>query len=345
MRVPSRFSAVWILAALLAPIAARAVVLPDRFQETAAITGLANPTAVRFAANGQVFVAEKSGMVYVYDGIADTTPTTVVDLRTEVHNFWDRGLLGLAIDPQFPTRPYLYVLYTHDVKLDGTTPRWGAPNGTSDPCPTPPGPTADGCVVNGKLSRIDVNPVTMAGVEVQLLQGRWCQQYPSHSTGDLAFGTDGMLYATSGDGASFNFVDWGQDGNPVNPCNDPGGPAPSPPSAEGGALRSQDILTGGDPLALSGSVLRIDVSNPAAGAQVPLDNPLVGNASTEDDFVIAHGLRNPFRIANRPGTNELWISEVGWNDWEEIDRITDPTDAVIENFGWPCFWLAPFAPS
>jgi glucose/arabinose dehydrogenase len=337
MHVASRLlSAAALLSATLAA-AAGGVELPDRFQQTAVITGLTNPTAVRFAPNGQVFVAEKSGMIYVYDGIGDTTPTTVVNLTTQVHNFWDRGLLGLAVDPQFPTRPYVYVFYSHDVKLDGTSPRWGTPGVPSDPCPTPPGPTSDGCVINGKLSRIDINPVTMAGVEVQLLQGHWCQQYPSHSTGDLAFGQDGMLYATAGDGASFTFADWGQDGSPVNPCGDPGGPSPAPPSAQGGALRSQDILTPGDPQSFDGSLLRMDVSNVAAGVQIPLDNPLVGNATADDDYIVAHGLRNPFRLANRPGTDEIWISEVGWNDWEEINRVMDPTDSTIENFGWPCY--------
>ena len=96
MRVLSRFLAVSLLALGLTPVAG-AVEHPDRFQEIPAITGLLNPTAVRFAANGQVFVAENSGMVYVYDGIGDSTPTTVVDLRTDVHNFWDRGLLGLGL--------------------------------------------------------------------------------------------------------------------------------------------------------------------------------------------------------------------------------------------------------
>ena len=42
----------------------------------------------------------------------------------------------------------------------------------------------------------------------------WCQQYPSHSVGDLGFGADGALYVSGGDGASFDFVDWGQDGQP-----------------------------------------------------------------------------------------------------------------------------------
>jgi glucose/arabinose dehydrogenase len=336
MRVALR-SVLAFLAVATLPCLAGASVLPDGFQESEAITGLVNPTAVRFAPNGQIFIAEKSGLVHAFDGLSDPTPTTVVDLRTPVHNFWDRGLLGLAVDPQFPTRPYVYVFYSYDVKTDGTVPRWGSAGATSDPCPSPPGPTGDGCVINGRLSRIDINPVTMAGIEVPLLTGRWCQQYPSHSTGDLAFGPDGMLYATSGDGASFNFVDYGQDGSPVNPCGDPGGALPTPPTAEGGALRSQDILTAGDPLALSGTVLRIDVSNVAAGAQVPPSNPLAGNADPEDDYIIAHGLRNPFRMASRPGTNEIWISEVGWDSWEEINRIVSPTDGVVENFGWPCY--------
>ena len=42
----------------------------------------------------------------------------------------------------------------------------------------------------------------------------WCQQYPSHSVGTVAFGADGALYVSAGDGASFNFADYGQDGSP-----------------------------------------------------------------------------------------------------------------------------------
>ena len=48
-------------------------------------------------------------------------------------------------------------------------------------------------------------------------------------------------------------------------------------------------------------------------------------------------MRNPFRFTFRPGTSELWIGDVGWNDWEEIDRILSPTDSTVENFGWPCY--------
>ena len=54
------------------------------------------------------------------------------------------------------------------------------------------------------------------------------------------------------------------------------------------------------------------------------------------DFIVAIGLRNPFRINKRPGTNEIWITDVGWSAWEEINRLVDPT-GVVENFGWPCY--------
>ena len=53
----------------------------------------------------------------------------------------------------------------------------------------------------------------------------WCQQYPSHAGGGIAFGADGYLYFSGGDGAAWHFADYGQDGNPVNPCGDPPGGA------------------------------------------------------------------------------------------------------------------------
>src|SRR6185436_20336423 len=159
----------------------------------------------------------------------------------------DRGMLGMALDPNFPNNPYVYVLYTYDAAIGGTAPRWGSPGATSDGCPTPPGATSDGCVVSGRLSRLQANGNVMTGTEQVLIED-WCQQYPSHSLGSLAFGADGALYVSGGDGASFNFTDWGQDGTPVNPCGDPPGPpgtALTPPTAEGGALRSQDVRTSG----------------------------------------------------------------------------------------------------
>ena len=42
-------------------------------------------------------------------------------------------------------------------------------------------------------------------------------------------------------------------------------------------------------------------------------------------------------MTTRPGTNELWIGDVGWNSWEEIDRVANPKTLPVENFGWPCY--------
>ena len=340
--LPVALSAALVLGSLAAMMAAtappaHAATLPAGFQESVVFSGLTNPTAVRFAPDGRVFVAEKRGVIKVFDSLSDTTPTTFADLNVNVYNFWDRGLLGMTLAPNFPTSPYVYVLYTYDHELGGSAPapRWGTPGVYSDPCPTPPGATADGCVVSGRLSRLQASGNAMTGSE-QVLVEDWCQQYPSHSIGTVEFGPDGKLYASGGDGASFNFADWGQDGSPLNPCGDPPGGVGAtlaPPTAEGGALRSQDLRTGGDPVSLDGSIIRVD---PATGA-APADNPLVSNPDANAKRIIAYGQRNPFRFTFRPGTNEIWAGDVGWNTWEEINRIPNPTDSVVENFGWPCY--------
>src|SRR6185295_14086140 len=98
-------------------------------------------------------------------------------------------------------------------------------------------------------------------------------------------------------------------------------------------LRSQDLLTSGDPQSYDGTVIRLD---PETGTPLP-DNPLAGGDVLDDDPIIAFGLRNPFRMSPRPGTHEIWISDVGSGSWEEIDRITNTGDMPIENFGWPCY--------
>ena len=103
----------------------RATTLPAGFQESTVFSGLDDPTAVEFASDGRVFVAEKSGLIKVFDDIADSTPSVFADLRTNVHDYWDRGLLGLALHPSFPAIPHVYVLYTHDAPIGGTAPTWG----------------------------------------------------------------------------------------------------------------------------------------------------------------------------------------------------------------------------
>jgi glucose/arabinose dehydrogenase len=310
--------------------------LPYGFQATVAISGLENPTTLRFASDGRVFVAEKSGVIKVFDGLDDTEPATFADLRSEVDNYWDRGLLGLALDPDFPATPYVYALYTYDAPLGKAAPVW------NDSCPGTPGPTTDGCVVSGRLVRLTADGDTaVPGSEKTLLWG-WCQQFPSHSVGDLEFGPDGSLYVSGGEGASFGNLDYGQYGGtkgdpraPKNPCGDPPtgvGGTETPPSAEGGALRALSLHRIAGPALLNGTVLRVDR---ATGAGLP-DNPLGASGDANAKRIVAEGLRNPFRFTLRPGTNDLWIGDVGWSSWEEIDHQPAPKGTVA-NFGWPCY--------
>lgn len=316
-----------------------ATTLPPNFRETTIYSGLTQPSVVRFSSDGRVFVAEKSGRILMFENLSDTTPVVFADLRTQVYNFWDRGLLGMELDPLFSTsRPYIYVLYTLD-KLPGapdtTIPKWGVPGGTSDPCPNPPGPTSEGCAVTGRLSRFQAGATAVVGSENVLITD-WCQQFPSHSIGALRFGPD-ALYVSGGDGASFTQVDYGQLGGtttPVNVCGDPPTPVgtvPQPQTSEGGALRSLSPQRAAGPAVLDGAVLRI---HPDTGAGLP-GNPFASSGDANLRRITAFGLRNPFRFTTRPGTNEIWIGDVGWNTWEEINRVTAVADAA--NFGWPCY--------
>ena len=184
-----------LLASAVFPSSAVGQSLPAGFQQSAVFTGLTQPTAVKFASDGRVFVAEKSGIIKVFDNLSDTTPTIFADLRTNVHNFWDRGLLGLELHPNFPSSPYVYVLYALDAPIGGTAPRWGVAGVTTNPCPTPPRTY----IRRMRRWRTFVAPDSVGqlatGPETVFLEN-WCQQYPSHSIGTIAFGSDGALYVT-----------------------------------------------------------------------------------------------------------------------------------------------------
>jgi uncharacterized repeat protein (TIGR01451 family) len=327
MKVCRKLSAAAVLLASWEATTAVAATLPNGFQETIVFQGLKRPTAVRFSPDGRIFVAEKSGVVKVFDSLSSTTPKIFADLRTEVDDYWDRGLLGLALHPNFPATPYVYVLYSYDA------PAWGGP--WNDNCPNPPGATTDGCVISGRLSRLTAAGDAMTGTEQVLLEA-WGQQFPSHSVGDLHFGSDGALYVSGGDGASFNNVDYGQYGSPKNPLGDPPagvGGVEAPPDAAGGALRSQSLLrASGGPALANGAILRVD----AAGDPLP-DNPLAGSADPIAQRMVALGLRNPFRFAVQPVSGTLWIGDVGWSTFEEIDRLPGPAAGPVANFGWPCY--------
>jgi glucose/arabinose dehydrogenase len=124
------------------------------------------------------------------------------------------------------------------------------------------------------------------------------QPYSNHNGGRLQFGPDGMLYLGLGDG-----------GGAFDPTD----------SAQNGA-------------SLLGKLIRIDV-DPAHGTYaVPPDNPFVGDATVRDE-IWALGLRNPWRMAFDSGSGDLYIADVGQNQFEEVN-FQPAGSAGGENYGW-----------
>jgi glucose/arabinose dehydrogenase/PKD repeat protein len=324
-----------------APAPAAAVPeVPAGFQDTIAIGNLSEPVAVAFAPDGTAFIGLKTGVIKTFDYDQDTGQfepfadhVNVANLDVNVNNYWDRGLTGIAVDPDFGTagNNYIYVNYSYNRDPrdpdPGVVPKWGDPGQQYDECSAPASmgpPVVTGCLVNIRVSRIPVEkqPIgwVASGPEEELVQGA-CMQFPSHASGDVAFGPDGYLYASAGDGASFDTEDYGQAGNPC----------PGDPVDEGGSLRSQDIRTPGDALSFSGSIIRIDKTSGLAadGTQ--------DNASR----IVAYGQRNPWRLTFRPGTSELWSGDVGGSLWEEINRLDMDSFTGPVNRGWPCYEGSP----
>ena len=135
------------------------------------------------------------------------------------------------------------------------------------------------------------------------------QPQPNHNGGQLAFGPDGDLYIGLGDGGGV-----GDEG---------------PGHASGG--NGQSLRT------LLGKILRIDPT-PSADAPytVPPSNPFVGKNDARPE-IWAYGLRNPWRFSFDASTNDLWIGDVGQDEWEEVDVATPTAGRGAgrgDNFGW-----------
>ncbi len=144
--------------------------LPAGFAESAFASGLDAPTAMEFAPDGRLFVAEQDGELRV---VADgqLLPTPFVSL--DVDSRGERGLLGVAFDPQFSTNHYVYVYYTV------------------------PGATA-----HNRVSRFTAQGnVAAPGSEVPILDLDPLTTATNHNGGAIHFGPDGKLYVAVGENA------------------------------------------------------------------------------------------------------------------------------------------------
>jgi glucose/arabinose dehydrogenase len=322
------------------------VTLPVGFHDALAIGGLSQPVGIAFAPDGTAFLGEQTGIIKSFDHDSTTgqfespaTQTTFADLSLEVDNYGDRGLTGITVDPQFPARPYVYVNYTlnADPQQPTTIPAWGdggaydncGPDDANEATLVPP---TRGCPVLDRVSRLTAEKTalgwTMVPGSEHVLVTSGCAQFSSHSSGDVAFGPDGKLYASAGDGGSFKGNDYGQANGSV-----PNKACPDDPVNQGGALRAQDQRTASptDPLGIDGTIFRMNPDTGLAPDQASAD---VGGSNS---WLVAMGQRNPWRFTFRQGGAQLWSVDVGSSNWEEINRLVDAPTAALTNRGWPCY--------
>ena len=325
---------------------AAAATLPARFQDTVAISGLSAPTVVRFSPDGRVFVAEERGIVLEYDSLTDPTPTTVVDLSSEVNSWDERGLLGMTLDPSFPSSPYIYLFYTYDAPPGQTAPVW------NDSCPGPPagGGVTDGCPVTNKLVRITLSGNVMTGSPTTLIQDEWCQQFGSHSVGDLTSAPMAICMRPPVTAPDFNRrrlrAKSAVGKFPASRRTRVAMPRPgtvvaqTSPTSEGGSLRSRAI--------------RLPTSGPAAQRHGHPRRPEHRGGRSGNPFASATDRQPPADHRVRPAQPIPVHVQTGHQ--RSLDRrrqaegrkrstVPDTTDGLAPNYGWPCYEGAATVPS
>ncbi|MCC6384631.1 MAG: PQQ-dependent sugar dehydrogenase [Bacteroidia bacterium] len=307
-------------------------VLPPNFQRVLVNNSWTELTGFRFDSTGQMYVWEKGGKIWVIDTNGVKLPNMLLDISEEVGNWRDHGLNGFVLDPNFRVNGYYYLFYTVDRHY---LMNFGLPSYNSS--------TNDYYSATiARVTRYTADPATnftstIPGSRLILLGEDKKTGIPvlheSHSGGQLAFGSDGSLLISTGDGASYSYADLGSGSGTYwsQALTD----TIMLPKENVGAFRCQMINS------LNGKILRIDPATGNGLGSNPFYDP--ANPRAAKSRVWALGLRNPFRITVRPGTGStdinagdpgaIYIGDVGWNTWEELDVCT----AAGQNFGWPLF--------
>ncbi len=317
------------------------------FTRQTVVSGLNQPTVVDWTPDGNnMFIAQKDGVVRVFrNGTLQATP--FINISGQVNNVRDRGLLGMAIHPNFATNPYVYLLYTYDPPEAANNINPGTTLDDRDGAGNRPSQLLRVTATTDGTGNITAVP----GSEVVLLGKNSTWQYTSrpdgNSTNDSSIPPSGInngstivapqtllerdangnltnnirdYLATDSESHTIGAVHFGSDGA-LYVSN---GDGTSYNFADRRTVRVQDLNN------LSGKILRID---PITGAGLS-DNPFFNGADGADnnrDKVFDYGLRNPFRFAFDPVTGLPVIGDVGWNSWEEINRGRGV------NFGWPYY--------
>jgi glucose/arabinose dehydrogenase len=172
IRRPLRIAALLVCATF--GLVARAATLPSGFAETRIATGLASPTAMTVAPDGRIFITQQGGALRV---VKNGSLLSQPFLTVSVNSSGERGLLGVAFDPDFASNNFVYVYYTTSASP-----------------------------VHNRVSRFtasSANPdVAAAGTEVQILNLPNLSSATNHNGGAIHFGPDGKLYVAVGENAN-----------------------------------------------------------------------------------------------------------------------------------------------
>lgn len=230
--------------------------------------------------SGRLFIIEQLGQIYIVKN-GQMVAQPFLDIQGKLTPRSgpqdERGLLGLAFHPNYASNGRFFVYYSGPLRAEGPV-GWDHTNYVAE------------YRVSGNADVAD------AGSERILLAVDHPQ--PNHNAGTIAFGSDGFLYISIGDGGGANDNELGH--------------------VEGG--NGQDITQN-----LLGNILRIDVA-PETGYNIPADNPFVGKDGMDE--IYAYGLRNPYRFCFDP-QNRIILADAGQELYEEIDLVEKGA-----NLGW-----------
>jgi len=242
----------------------------------------------------RLFIVDQVGKIWIVYPDSTKPSTVFIDISSKMvtlqTGYDERGLLGLAFHPNYKTNGKFYLFYT-------APPRAGGPG---------PGLSWDNLtrISEFKVSAADPNTADINSERV-ILEADHPQL--NHDGGTIAFGPDGYLYISIGDGGGGDDVGNGHvaDWYAIN---------------AGG--NGQDIYHN-----LMGNILRIDI-NSGNPYSIPADNPFVGGTALPE--IYAFGFRNPYRFSfDMGGNHQLLVGDAGQSLYEEIDLVTKGG-----NYGW-----------
>jgi uncharacterized repeat protein (TIGR01451 family) len=251
------------------------------------VSGLDSPTSMAFIGTNDFFVLEKNGgrVLRVLNGRVQS-----IALDLAVNNASERGLLGIALHPNFAVNHFVYLYWT-----ESST---GVDTSNIDEVPLL-GNRVDRYVWNGETLAFDRTLVRLRALQQDAGQ----PSRGNHNGGVLRFGPDGKLYIVMGDNGRRGLLQNITTGGPI-PDDQFGGPEP-------------------DNAHLTGVVLRLNDDG-----TTPSDNPFFNAATTlapeaaaNVKKIFAYGVRNSFGMDFDPLSGKLWTQENGDDSFDEINRV------------------------